>query len=154
MDHRRPVRPPPAARRALFHATASRRHPNPLHAQNPLHPSNPASSNPNARPAMPIATEEPDPANDLVERDSAGNYKISAPITAMKMGVGGARTEADEELEQENQMIALYGKESQHWDQAAVLEEIQVALQSSCERKVQSLEQDRWMFEGEGKGKG
>ena len=29
-----------------------------------------------------------------------------------------------------------------------------MALQSSLERKVQSLDADRWMFEGEGRGKG
>ena len=32
----------------------------------------------------------------------------------------------------------------------AILEEIKVALKSSLERKVASLEADRWMFEGEG----
>lgn len=32
----------------------------------------------------------------------------------------------------------------------AVLEEIKVALKSSLERQVASLETDRWMFEGEG----
>jgi hypothetical protein len=119
MDQRRPIRPTSTARRGLFHSTTSRRHPNPnpLHGPSSLHPSHTTSSNPNARPTIPIATEEPDPAADLVERDSAGNYTISAPITAMKMGSGGTGAE-DEELEQENQMIALYGKENCHWDQA------------------------------------
>jgi hypothetical protein len=119
MDQRRPIRPTSTARRGLFHNTTSRRHPhpNPLHTASSLHPSHTTSTNPNARPPIPLAAAEADPAEDLVERDSAGNYKISAPITAMKMGSGGTGGE-DEEVEQENQMIALYGKENCHWDQA------------------------------------
>jgi hypothetical protein len=33
----------------------------------------------------------------------------------------------------------------------AILSEIKAALASSLERKVQSLEHDNWMFEGDGK---
>ena len=117
MDQRRPIRPTSTARRGLFHSTTSRRHPNPLQNASSLHPSHTTSSNPNTRSNIPLGAEEHDPAEDLVERDSAGNYKISAPITAMKMGSGGVGPE-DEEVEQENQMIALYGKENCHWDQA------------------------------------
>jgi len=119
MDQRRPIRPSSTARRGLFNNTTSRRHPhpNPLHSTSSLQPSHATSSHPSTRPTIPIAPSDPDPAADLVERDSAGNYKISAPITAMKMGSGGAGAE-DEEVEQENQMIALYGKENCHWDQA------------------------------------
>ena len=69
-------------------------------------------------------------------------------------------------------MIVLYGKQNNHWDQAgmlsptqnskrgaaligvAILSEIKAALDSSLEKKAQSLEHDRWMFEGEGKSKG
>lgn len=103
MDHRRAVRPPATTRRALFSSTTTR----PLH-----HPRNP---NPKS---VHIAAESPDPSDDLVERDSAGNYKIMAPTTAMKMGVNGVRSAEDEEKEQEDQMIALYGKQNCHWDQA------------------------------------
>ncbi|KAJ4353938.1 uncharacterized protein N0V89_005670 [Didymosphaeria variabile] len=145
----------------------------------------------------------------------------------MKMGVEAPVNPEQEEKEQEDQMIALYGKTNCHWDQAgrggdvvrkgandlceslsrlslgdsdmwewdgwgywdaeariamleeteegievegyckwtfegvdsmwvehadecvAFLEEIKVALNSSLERKVASLEADRWMFEGE-----
>lgn len=35
----------------------------------------------------------------------------------------------------------------------AILEEIKAALHSSMERKVLSLDNDRWMFEGERGGK-
>lgn len=156
MDHRRAVRPPQAARRALFQPPTSRRQ-NPAHNKSAVH----------------IATEEASPDDDLVERDSNGAYKVNAPSTAMKMGVGAVRSTEEEEREQEEQMIALYGKPNVHWDQAgmflgkeaasmcrtrltetAILEEVKAALQSSMERKVQSLEADRWMFEGDVKSKG
>ncbi|KAF1957457.1 hypothetical protein CC80DRAFT_592718 [Byssothecium circinans] len=146
MDARRPVRPPPASRRALFHPppTQPRR-------QNPLNPSI------HTKPSVHIATEESSPEEDLIERDAAGNYKITGPTTAMKMGIigaGGVKSESEEAEEQERQMISMYGQENAHWDQAAILEEIKLALQASLERKVQSLECDKWMFEGEGKSKG
>ncbi|KAF2253964.1 hypothetical protein BU26DRAFT_516218 [Trematosphaeria pertusa] len=138
MDHRRAIRPPISSRRNLFH---------PARRQHALDPKL-------SKTAVHIAAEESDPKDDLVERDSAGNYSMLAPTTAMKMGVNSVRSELDDETEQENQMIALYGKQNHHWDQAAILEEIKAALQSSLEKKVQSLEHDRWMFEGDGKSKG
>lgn len=103
MDHRRPVRPPSAARRALFHSSTRR--------QNPLNANH-------SKPSVHIASEEPDPQDDFVERDGTGNYKLLAPTTAMKVGISNLTTEADEEADQENQMIALYGKQNCHWDQA------------------------------------
>ena len=51
--------------------------------------------------------------------DSAGNYKTVGPTTAMKMSVtGGLKSDADDEADQEKQVIDLYGKENGHWDQA------------------------------------
>jgi hypothetical protein len=50
--------------------------------------------------------------------------------------------------EQENEVIELYGKPNARWDTAAV-EEIKNALKSSLRKKVASLEEDKWMFEGE-----
>ncbi|PVI07688.1 hypothetical protein DM02DRAFT_608770 [Periconia macrospinosa] len=143
MDSRRPVRPPPTSRRAVFHPSTSQSRRN-----------NPLNTNAHPKPSVHIASEEPIPADDLVERDSAGNYKTMGPTTAMKIGVtGGMKGEAEEQDEQERQMIGLYGKENGHWDQAAIMDEVKTALRSSLEKKVQSLENDRWMFEGEGKGK-
>lgn len=51
--------------------------------------------------------------------------------------------------EQENEMISLYGKTSTQWDAAAVEEEIRGALKSSLRKKLASIEEDRWMFQGE-----
>jgi len=112
MDSRRPVRPPPSSRRAVFHpsTTQSRR-------TNPLNPST------HAKPSVHIASEEPEPEKDLVERDGAGNYKTLGPTTAMKMSaIGSLENEAEAEAEQEKQMIALYGTENAHWDQAGECE--------------------------------
>lgn len=46
-------------------------------------------------------------------------------------------------------MIDLYGKPNAHWDAAAIEEEIKIALKSSLKKKVASLEDDKWMFQGE-----
>jgi hypothetical protein len=43
----------------------------------------------------------------------------------------------------------LYGKPNAQWDAAAVEDEIKAALKSSLRKKVASLEEDKWMFEGE-----
>jgi hypothetical protein len=61
---------------------------------------------------------------------------------------------ADGCTEQENQLIDLYGKQNAHWDPAAVEEEIKAALKSSLKKKTASIEEDRWMFEGESDGLG
>jgi hypothetical protein len=50
-------------------------------------------------------------------------------------------------------MIQLYGKTNAQWDAVAVEEEIRAALRSSLKKKVAGLEEDRWMFEGEGEGR-
>ncbi|KAF2868297.1 hypothetical protein BDV95DRAFT_579542 [Massariosphaeria phaeospora] len=142
MDLRRPVRPPnPSARRGLFPIGGTSRRPN-TH----LNPTLSTTS-------LHIPAEAADPKDDLVERDSSGNYCMQAPGTNIRSGSAGSRNELDEETDQENQMIALYGKQNNHWDQAAILAEIRAALESSLEKKVLSLEHDRWMFEGEGKSK-
>ncbi|ORY09878.1 hypothetical protein BCR34DRAFT_450804, partial [Clohesyomyces aquaticus] len=99
--------------------------------------------------ALHIPTEEADRNDDLVERDANGNYSMAAPSTSLKPNMG-VQTELEEETEQENQMIGLYGKRNEHWDTAAILSEIKAALDSSLEKKVRSLDNDRWMFEGEG----
>ncbi|KAF2474283.1 uncharacterized protein BDR25DRAFT_281139 [Lindgomyces ingoldianus] len=143
MDLRRPTRNPnPPARRHhhLFHAPSRR----PL-----THPLSTAISTS----ALHIPAEEAERNDDLVERDGSGNYNMAAPSTNLKPNLGVA-AELDEETEQENQMISLYGKRNEHWDTATIMSEIKAALESSLEKKVQSLEHDRWMFEGEGKSKG
>jgi hypothetical protein len=70
----------------------------------------------------------------------------------------GRRTWRDvEELmrwaEQENELINLYGKTNAQWDVAVVEEEIRAALKSSLKKKVASLDEDRWMFEGDREGR-
>lgn len=46
-------------------------------------------------------------------------------------------------------MIELYGQQNAHWDKEAVEVEIKAALKSSLAKKIASLEDDRWMFEGD-----
>ena len=46
-------------------------------------------------------------------------------------------------------MIELYGQNNAHWDKQAVEVEIKAALKSSLTKKVASLEDDKWMFEGD-----
>ena len=105
MDNRRPVRPPQqqTSRRPLFNTAASR--------------SKPTTTNSKT---VHIASEASHQDEDLVERDPSGNYKVIGPTTAMKMGVDRGLDVDDEEKEQEDQMIALYGKQNVHWDQAGM----------------------------------
>lgn len=46
-------------------------------------------------------------------------------------------------------MIELYGQQNAHWDKQAVEAEVKAALKSSLAKKVASLNDDKWMFEGE-----
>ncbi|KAL1608744.1 hypothetical protein SLS59_001934 [Nothophoma quercina] len=91
-------------------------------------------------------------ADELVERTPNGEYAMYAPQTVYKhmaLGLGNGREE-DEEAEQENQMIELYGQQNAHWDKEAVEAEVKAALKSSLGKKVSSLDDDKWMFEGDG----
>ncbi|KAH7087659.1 hypothetical protein FB567DRAFT_525449 [Paraphoma chrysanthemicola] len=133
--HIRPVRPPPTSRRALFHPSTRRQPPTSV-----------------VRPDTATIFQQP-MEDELVERNEKGEYKVDAPNTSYKHLVAMSR-EADEETEQENQMIELYGKQNAHWDPAAVEEEIKGALKSSLKKKTASIEDDRWMFEGETDGLG
>ena len=54
---------------------------------------------------------------ELVGRDEFGNYKLHTPTSEMKTAFD-LRTEEDEKADQENQVISMYGKQNQHWDQA------------------------------------
>ncbi|KAF2715262.1 hypothetical protein K504DRAFT_23037 [Pleomassaria siparia CBS 279.74] len=157
MDMRRAPRPPnpsgPRVGRNMFNPQPRRPHPH-------LNPTNSISS------SLHIPAEEADPKDDMVERDSSGNYNMAAPATSKGMrGVDDVPAGNEESApgltsgvtEQENQIIALYGSHHKHYDQTLqgdVMSEIKAALSSSLEKKVQSLEHDRWMFEGEGKSKG
>ena len=47
-------------------------------------------------------------------------------------------------------MIELYGQQNAHWDKEAVEAEVKAALKSSLGKKVSSLDDDKWMFEGDG----
>ncbi|KAH8725956.1 hypothetical protein GQ44DRAFT_706182 [Phaeosphaeriaceae sp. PMI808] len=130
-SHLRAVRiPPHASRRALFSTT---------------------------RRQAPTSVVRPDTAtifqqnmdDELVERDDKGDFKVNAPNTTYKHLIMGTGRETDEETEQENQIIDLYGKQNPHWDPVAVEEEIRAALKGSLRKKVGSIEEDRWMFEGD-----
>ncbi|KAF2631295.1 hypothetical protein BU25DRAFT_407808 [Macroventuria anomochaeta] len=132
MDHTRAVRPPPGARRNLFH---------PTRRQNPTA----------VRPDTATVFQQP-MEDELVERAPNGEYALYAPQTVYKhmaLGLGNGR-ESDEETEQENQMIELYGQQNAHWDKEAVKAEVKTALKSSLAKKVARLEDDKWMFEGDG----
>lgn len=114
MDHRRPIRPPHPAgapRRPLFtSASTTTSHPSRTNSR----------TNTASKPAtVHISTDDTNnPDNDLVERDAAGNYKIMAPSAAMQAGVAPSISADQEEKEQEDQVISLYGKTNCHWDQA------------------------------------
>jgi hypothetical protein len=56
---------------------------------------------------------------------------------------------ADDIAAQENELIELYGKPNAHWDAAAIEEEIKGALKSSLRKKIVSIEEDKWMFQGD-----
>ncbi|KAF1915461.1 hypothetical protein BDU57DRAFT_518438 [Ampelomyces quisqualis] len=129
----RATRPPPS-RRALFQTSTSTRR---------NHPSTSV-----VRPDTATTVFPPAMCDELVERDEKGQFKVNAPSTMYKHLAMGANREAEEEIEQENQIIDLYGKQDAHWDPAAVEEEIKGAVKSSLRRKVASLQEDRWMFEG------
>lgn len=46
-------------------------------------------------------------------------------------------------------MIDLYGRKHPHYDKEAVEAEVKAALKSSLAKKVASLEDDKWMFQGD-----
>lgn len=46
-------------------------------------------------------------------------------------------------------MIELYGQQNARWDKDAVEAEVKAALKSSLTKKVASLDDDKWMFEGD-----
>ncbi|OAL02434.1 hypothetical protein IQ06DRAFT_303138 [Phaeosphaeriaceae sp. SRC1lsM3a] len=125
----RATRPPPS-RRALFHASTRRQ------AQPSV-----------VRPDTATIFQQP-MEDELVERDEKGQYKINTPSTMYKHLAMGMGRESDEEAEHENAVIDMYGKPNPAWDQAAVEEEIKSAIKSSLSKKVASLQEDRWMFEG------
>ncbi|KAH4848860.1 hypothetical protein HBH75_149550 [Parastagonospora nodorum] len=122
----RAARPPPS-RRALFQST--RRQP-------------PTSV---VRPDTATIFQQP-MDDELVERDDKGQYIITAPSSMYKQMAH--MREGDEETEQENHIIELYGKQNAHWDPKAVEEEIKGVLKSSARKAVASLQEDKWMFEG------
>lgn len=84
MDLRRPARPPPTTRRNIFHAPSSRR------------PTS-ATMSTSSLSTLHIPAEEADPKDDLVERDSSGNYNMAAPATNLKPGQA-MRSEVDDEI--------------------------------------------------------
>ncbi|KAJ4347384.1 hypothetical protein N0V95_005481 [Ascochyta clinopodiicola] len=136
MDHTRAVRPPPGARRNLFQS--SRR-------QNPTA----------VRPDTATIFQQP-MEDELVERTPDGEYALFAPHTMYKhmaLGLGNAQ-ETDEETEQENQIIELYGQQNAHWDREAVEAEVKTALKSSLAKKVASLDDDKWMLQGDSDAQG
>lgn len=51
-------------------------------------------------------------------------------------------------------MIELFGQKTTYWDKEAVEAEVKIALKSSLAKKVSSIEDDRWMFEGDGDAMG
>lgn len=167
--HPRAVRPPPASRRNLFPGTSSRR-------------TNPTTIRPDREAAATNIFQQPG-EDELVERTPSGEYVVFAPQMGYKNTnmAGGGDVEGEEEAgalvpshsleklvewdlalrervanahaEAERQIIDLYGKSTAHWDAAAIEEEIKIALKSSLRKKVASLEDDKWMFEGEGERK-
>ncbi|KAH6866337.1 hypothetical protein J4E91_007709 [Alternaria rosae] len=150
MDNRA-IRLPPTTRRNIFAAHTTQQQQTqsqqpPARRQNQAAP----SIRPDSREIEQDIFMQPT-QDEFVERDDIGEYVVKAPAPVYReMGVG---SEGDEEGEQENEMIQLYGKTNAQWDAVVVEEEIRAALKSSLKKKVASLEDDRWMFEGEGEGR-
>ncbi|KAH9872656.1 hypothetical protein J1614_005050 [Plenodomus biglobosus] len=129
----RAVRLPPNARRNIFHTTSRRQN------ATTIRPDHQMSANIFQQP-----TEE-----EFVERDEQGEYKIAAPHPVYKNMALGVAPEEDEETNQDNEMISLYEKGHSHFDPKMVEEEVRVALKNSMRKNVASIEDDRWMYEGE-----
>ncbi|KAF1837845.1 hypothetical protein BDW02DRAFT_565567 [Decorospora gaudefroyi] len=134
MDNRAIRLPPTTTRRNIFTA-----HP----AQQPRR----QKPRPDQDPPEPTIFQQP-AEDELVERNSSGEYVTQAPTPVYKDMLRDADAE---EQGQENELIALYGKPNTHWD---VEEEIRAALKSSLRRKVASLDEDAWIFVGEGSANG
>ncbi|PSN71035.1 hypothetical protein BS50DRAFT_570442 [Corynespora cassiicola Philippines] len=135
---RRPIRSATAGgpRRALFPAPGRR--------QNP-------SSAPPSIPAIPTDYTDVSAKEDLVDKDEHGNYIVAAPSAQMKLSIRGGLDALEEESEQEKQLISMYEKHmgNSKWDDPSLLGEIKAALDSRLRQAVKSLDEDRWMFEGE-----
>ncbi|KAL5121626.1 hypothetical protein ACEQ8H_000312 [Pleosporales sp. CAS-2024a] len=84
--------------------------------------------------------------DQLVDRDETGKYIVNTPSSTYKHLA--QIHDDDGEIDQENRIIELYGKQNAHWDPKAVEDEIRAALKSSAGRMVASLHEDKWMFEG------
>ncbi|KAF1947017.1 hypothetical protein EJ02DRAFT_392773 [Clathrospora elynae] len=135
MDNRA-VRLPPTARRNIFTTHAQQQ---PRRQQNV----------PTIRPDREAVFQQP-AEDELVERTAEGEYVVHAPQPVYRnMALVSLGREGQEDIDQENELIDLYGKPNAHWDAAAIEEEIKVALKSSLSRKVASLDEDNWMFRGE-----
>ncbi|KAF2750449.1 hypothetical protein M011DRAFT_474884 [Sporormia fimetaria CBS 119925] len=140
MDFRRATRPPPATRRNVFHALSSRR-------QNPS-----SMSSTSSRSTLLISAEDADRKDDLVERDSAGNIRLTAPMVQKETA---GEEQPDDDTEEREYIKTLYEDYSSKEDTLpqSLVDSLEDALHVMLEKKVQSLEDDRWMFEGDPKSK-
>ncbi|CAA9958038.1 hypothetical protein PTMSG1_01612 [Pyrenophora teres f. maculata] len=145
MDNRA-IRLPPTARRNLFATAQQQQQQQTSRRQNGTTP----SIRPDSREVEPDIFQQPT-EDELVERDDQGEYVIHAPVPVYRNNNADAEREGDDEAEQENELIEMYvnGKPDAHWDADAVEEEVRAALKNSLRKKVASLEDDKWMFEGE-----
>ncbi|KAF2143025.1 uncharacterized protein K452DRAFT_326207 [Aplosporella prunicola CBS 121167] len=134
MSSRNPSHPPhrtttaSGVRRNLFNSNLSRR------------PTAASSASGTSATTIQVA-EEPAADRDIVARDEEGNYKLETPELSMHI-----RDEEQEEREAANQLIESYRKH-QHIETSEP--EFKATLQASLQAKVESLDEDKWMFEGE-----
>ncbi|KAH7553252.1 hypothetical protein J3E72DRAFT_241868 [Bipolaris maydis] len=148
MDNRA-IRLNPNTRRNLFAAHTTQQQPPTSRRQN----QNAPSVRPDSREIQQDIFTQP-VEDEMVERDAQGDYIIHAPTPVYKnMGTASIGPEGDEEGENENELIEMYGKPNVHWAAAGIEDEIRIALKSSLRKKVASLEDDRWMFQAESESK-
>lgn len=114
-------------RRNLFSSNLSRR------------PTGPSSTSATSATTLQLADEHAED-RDIVARDEEGNYRLEMP------NVGPLpRDDAREEREVESRLIETYRKHQQHIEP----NELKATLQASLQAKVESLDEDKWMFEGD-----
>ncbi|KAF2012690.1 hypothetical protein BU24DRAFT_465058 [Aaosphaeria arxii CBS 175.79] len=89
--------------------------------------------------------------NELVVKEN-GEYKMLTVDPSFRSGAIYVQMMKDNNKnEHENQLIALYEKQDTHWSDPAIMHEIKIALKSSLNKKLASLDADQWMFGGERK---
>ncbi|KAI9741942.1 MAG: hypothetical protein M1834_000331 [Cirrosporium novae-zelandiae] len=108
----------------------------------------PASANSTTTSASTLQQSPEDNSNEIADRDRNGNYTVEVPeIPVTGEDEQLQQNEAENEKEKlEAKLVELYRNRARQLSEPA---ELLDAIQISLKNKVESLEQDRWMFEAE-----